>query len=358
MSSLTIDRILRDRARITPARSRSRRAAAPGRTGSSTSAPTSSPRAWCTASGSRRSPGTRASMSRRCSRARRPARSSIRSPGGSRLPRSRISSTTPTRTCSSSRTSTTSSERLRSRSRRSRRGVHRAGRGSGHGPAGHDPLFLIYTSGTTGKPKGALLTHANCFWTNLSFDLATGIRPDDVVLQVLPQFHCGGWNVQSILAWWKGAKIVLERGFDARRALELIERDGSRRRWASRRPICSCRRSRGLRTPTSPRFASRSSAARRCRRRCSTSGRGAASRSCRGTASPRRPRTCCACRRRTRGARRAGRGSHIRTSSATSRRKGNSSFAGRTSSPATGATSRRPSGVLRRLAPHRRRRRA
>jgi fatty-acyl-CoA synthase len=91
------------------------------------------------------------------------------------------------------------------------------------GVADDDPLFLIYTSGTTGKPKGALLTHANCFWTNLSFDLATGIRPDDVVLQVLPQFHCGGWNVQSILAWWKGARVVLERGFDARRALELIE---------------------------------------------------------------------------------------------------------------------------------------
>ncbi len=88
-----------------------------------------------------------------------------------------------------------------------------------------DGLLLIYTSGTTGKPKGALLTHANCFWTNLSFDLATGIRPEDVVLQVLPQFHCGGWNVQSILAWWKGAKVVLERGFDAARALELIERE-------------------------------------------------------------------------------------------------------------------------------------
>ncbi len=71
-------------------------------------------------------------------------------------------------------------------------------------PGDDDPLLLIYTSGTTGKPKGALLTHANCFWTNLSFDLATGVRPDDVVLQVLPQFHCGGWNVQSILAWWKG----------------------------------------------------------------------------------------------------------------------------------------------------------
>jgi fatty-acyl-CoA synthase len=96
---------------------------------------------------------------------------------------------------------------------------------SGPQPAGDDPLLLIYTSGTTGKPKGALLTHANCFWTNLSFDLATGLRPEDVILQVLPQFHCGGWNVQSILAWWKGARIVLERGFDAGRALDLIERE-------------------------------------------------------------------------------------------------------------------------------------
>jgi fatty-acyl-CoA synthase len=91
--------------------------------------------------------------------------------------------------------------------------------------SGDDPLLLIYTSGTTGKPKGALLTHANCFWTNLSFDLATGVRADDVVLQVLPQFHCGGWNVQSILAWWKGARLVLERGFEPARALELIERE-------------------------------------------------------------------------------------------------------------------------------------
>ncbi|HET8606686.1 MAG TPA: long-chain fatty acid--CoA ligase [Gaiellaceae bacterium] len=90
-------------------------------------------------------------------------------------------------------------------------------------PAADDPLLLVYTSGTTGKPKGALLTHANCFWTNLSFDLATGIGQDDVVLQVLPQFHVGGWNVQPLLAWWKGATVVLERGFDPARALRLIE---------------------------------------------------------------------------------------------------------------------------------------
>jgi fatty-acyl-CoA synthase len=89
-----------------------------------------------------------------------------------------------------------------------------------------DGLLLIYTSGTTGKPKGALLTHANCFWTNLSFDLASGVHGDDVVLQVLPQFHCGGWNVQPLLAWWKGARVILEREFDAGRVLRLIEEKG------------------------------------------------------------------------------------------------------------------------------------
>ena len=86
-----------------------------------------------------------------------------------------------------------------------------------------DALLISYTSGTTGKPKGAVLTHANCFWTNLSFDRATGIAEDDVVLQVLPQFHSGGWNVQPLLAWWKGATVVLEPVFDAARALRLIE---------------------------------------------------------------------------------------------------------------------------------------
>ena len=89
--------------------------------------------------------------------------------------------------------------------------------------ADEDPLLLVYTSGTTGKPKGALLTHANCFWTNIGFDLVAGVNGDDVVLQVLPQFHVGGWNVQALLAWAKGAIVVLERAFDAARCLRLIE---------------------------------------------------------------------------------------------------------------------------------------
>lgn len=89
-----------------------------------------------------------------------------------------------------------------------------------------DPLMLIYTSGTTGRPKGAVLSHANCFWTNLSIDRLMDVCSFDVVLQVLPQFHVGGWNVQPLLAWWKGATVILEPEFDAGRALALIETKG------------------------------------------------------------------------------------------------------------------------------------
>lgn len=85
-----------------------------------------------------------------------------------------------------------------------------------------DTLLLIYTSGTTGRPKGACLTHANCYWTNLSLGQVTGLDADDVVLQVLPQFHVGGWNVQPLLAWWRGATVVLEPDFDPGRALRRI----------------------------------------------------------------------------------------------------------------------------------------
>ena len=86
-----------------------------------------------------------------------------------------------------------------------------------------DPLLIIFTSGTSGRARGAVLSHANCFWTNLSLSRTAEITSRDVVLALMPQFHVGGWNVQPLLAWWMGATVVLERTFDAGRVLHLIE---------------------------------------------------------------------------------------------------------------------------------------
>ena len=88
-----------------------------------------------------------------------------------------------------------------------------------------DGLLLIATSGTTGTPKGALLTHANCYWTNRSLEAAVPMAAEDVVLQVLPQYHVGGWNVQPLLAWWRRATVLLEPTFDAAHVLHLIQRE-------------------------------------------------------------------------------------------------------------------------------------
>jgi fatty-acyl-CoA synthase len=86
-----------------------------------------------------------------------------------------------------------------------------------------DALLIIFTSGTTATPKGAVLTHRNCFFTNLSLSRIAEIGAADTVLAVLPQYHVGGWNIQPLLAWWTGATVVLERTFDPGRVLHLIQ---------------------------------------------------------------------------------------------------------------------------------------
>jgi fatty-acyl-CoA synthase len=89
-----------------------------------------------------------------------------------------------------------------------------------------DALLMIFTSGTEGASKAAVLTHANCFWNNLSLSRTLEMGSSDVVLAVLPQFHVGGWNIQPLLAWWTGATVVLERGFEPGRVLQLIAERG------------------------------------------------------------------------------------------------------------------------------------
>lgn len=89
-----------------------------------------------------------------------------------------------------------------------------------------DPVLLIFTSGSEAAPKGALLSHKNCFWTNLSLGRASNFGSDDIALCMLPQFHVGGWNIYLLLSLWMGATCVLERTFNPTRVLRLIETRG------------------------------------------------------------------------------------------------------------------------------------
>jgi len=86
-----------------------------------------------------------------------------------------------------------------------------------------DTLTILYTSGTTGRPKGAELTHAYYFWSNVNL-LATVGQSGDTLLIALPLFHIGALAGPP-LAVHGGQKVVLLRTFDPQRFLELIQEE-------------------------------------------------------------------------------------------------------------------------------------
>lgn len=91
---------------------------------------------------------------------------------------------------------------------------------------GHSPAFvaverspddvaaILYTSGTTGKQKGAMLTHGNVVSNMYATCHHVGIRPDDVLLLVLPLFHCFGQNFIMNACVCAGATLDLHRRFE------------------------------------------------------------------------------------------------------------------------------------------------
>jgi len=73
---------------------------------------------------------------------------------------------------------------------------------------------IVFTSGTTGRPKGAMISYANHFWSAVGSAFKLGVRPDDRWLACLPLYHVGG---QAILfrSCLYGTTVVLHDGFDA-----------------------------------------------------------------------------------------------------------------------------------------------
>ncbi|HSA80292.1 MAG TPA: AMP-binding protein [Geminicoccaceae bacterium] len=85
-----------------------------------------------------------------------------------------------------------------------------------------DAVLIVYTSGTTGQPKGAVLTQDALLWNAVNSAHMHDLTSADHVLTVLPLFHVGGLNIQTLPALHAGASVTLHRRFEAGATLEAI----------------------------------------------------------------------------------------------------------------------------------------
>lgn len=90
-------------------------------------------------------------------------------------------------------------------------------------PRAEDHLAaLLYTSGTSGRPKGVMLTAGNLTANIRQCIDWAGLPRRTVFLGVLPQFHCFGLTVLTLMPLWLGARAVYTARFVPRRILELM----------------------------------------------------------------------------------------------------------------------------------------
>ena len=86
------------------------------------------------------------------------------------------------------------------------------------------PHSLIYTSGTTGRPKGAVLTHGNFYWSAVASAANLGVEADDRWLACLPLYHVGGLSILLRAAIYGTTAVIHER-FDETRAVRALRED-------------------------------------------------------------------------------------------------------------------------------------
>lgn len=88
----------------------------------------------------------------------------------------------------------------------------------------NDLQSIIYTSGTTGKPKGAMLSLSNHFYSAASSAFRLGILPEDRWLLCMPPNHVGGMAIVLRAAIY-GIAVVLHQDFEEEEILTSIETD-------------------------------------------------------------------------------------------------------------------------------------
>ncbi|MFC2067025.1 class I adenylate-forming enzyme family protein [Chloroflexota bacterium] len=91
-----------------------------------------------------------------------------------------------------------------------------------------DTTILMYTAGTTGFPKGVMLSH-----NSFSFYLLDNVTPADPESEegnilTVPLYHVAG--IQAMMAAiYGGRTLVMERQFDAKDWMELVEKEKANR---------------------------------------------------------------------------------------------------------------------------------
>jgi o-succinylbenzoate---CoA ligase len=81
---------------------------------------------------------------------------------------------------------------------------------------------VIYTSGTSGRPKGALITYGNLWFSAIASALHLGHHAEDVWLAAMPLFHVGGLAIlfRGVIG---AIPVVLHERFEPDSALGAIE---------------------------------------------------------------------------------------------------------------------------------------
>ncbi len=88
-----------------------------------------------------------------------------------------------------------------------------------------DLLLIQFTSGTTAYPKGVMLTHDSMLRNAWAAGTRIGVRPGDRYFNCRPFFHVGGSTLSALLSLVHGCCLVTLPTFEARAALEMLERE-------------------------------------------------------------------------------------------------------------------------------------
>ncbi len=92
----------------------------------------------------------------------------------------------------------------------------------------NDTTILMYTAGTTGFPKGVMLPHSS--FTIYVLENVTPADPDTEEKNILtvPLYHVAGTQAM-MAAIYGGRTLVMERQFDAKEWMELVEKEKANR---------------------------------------------------------------------------------------------------------------------------------